>query len=156
MPGASELAAELEAVNQSIVAFAQGASAEDWGRMCAAESWPVSGVIRHIAAGYVTAQGWIGGFLDGKPIPIDQDEIDRKNELHAVEYAAATIPQTVGLLIADGARVVSLVRGLTEAQLAIAHPVITGRELTTAQLVKVLIRHSQGHFESARGALSPR
>jgi DinB superfamily len=156
MAGAADLAAEFEALNESIVAFARGGSPEDWRQMCERENWPVGGVIRHIAAGYVTAQGWIGGYLEGKPIPIDQDEIDHKNELHAAEYAAATVPETVEILVSEGARVGRLVGGLSEAQLAIAHPVIPGRELTTAQLVKVLIRHSRDHLESARSALSPR
>jgi hypothetical protein len=62
----------------------------------------------------------------------------------------------VDLLVAEGAKVARLVGGLSDAQLAIAHPVIPGRELSTAQLVKVLIRHSQAHFESARSALSSR
>jgi hypothetical protein len=154
MSSASDLAAEFESLNESIVTFARGASPLEWRQMCAGENWPVGGVIRHIASGYMTAQKWVGGYLEGKPIPIVQDEIDRNNDLHAAEYAAATVPQTVELLVTEGTRVARLVGGLSDTQLAIAHPVIPGRELSTAQLVKVLIRHSQAHFDSARNALS--
>ncbi|MFI5283164.1 MAG: DinB family protein [Candidatus Dormibacterales bacterium] len=156
MPAASELAAEFEALNESVLAFARAASPEDWAQRCSAENWPVSGVIRHIASGYVTTQIWIRGYLGGRPIPIDQDEIDRRNELHAAEYATATVPETVALLVSEGTRAVTLVGGLSEAQLAIAYPVIPGRELTAGQLVKILIRHSRDHLESARSALSNR
>lgn len=156
MSSAGDLAAEFESLNESIVTFARGASPQDWRQACEGETWPVGGVIRHIASGYVTAQKWVGGYLEGKPIPIVQDEIDRNNASHAAEFAAATVPETVDLLVAEGAKVASLVGGLSDAQLAIAHPVIPGRELSTAQLVKVLIRHSQAHFDSARSALSSR
>jgi hypothetical protein len=62
----------------------------------------------------------------------------------------------VDLLVTEGAKVMRLVGGLSDAQLTIAHSVIPGRELSTAQLVKVLIRHSRAHFDSARSALSSR
>ncbi len=156
MSSGSDLATEFESLNESIVTFARGASPQDWRQMCAGESWPVGGVIRHIAAGYMTAQKWVGGYLESKPIPIDQEEIDRHNALNAAEYAAATVSQTVDLLVTEGAKVARLVGSLSDAQLAIAHPVIPGRELSTAQLVKVLIRHSQAHYDSARSALSSR
>jgi len=156
MAGGSVLAAEFAALNESIIAFTRGASPLEWRQTCVDENWAVGGVIRHIAAGYVTAVQWVDGFLEGKPIPIVQDEIDLKNHLHAAEYAKATMPQTIDLLVADGASVVRLIGGLSEEQLAISHQVLPGREITTAQLVKILIRHSQAHFDSARGALSPR
>ena len=52
MPAAGELAAEFEALNEAVLAFARAASHEDWAQTCSAENWPVSGVIRHVASGY--------------------------------------------------------------------------------------------------------
>ncbi len=148
-----DLATEFETLNKAVAMFVEDRTEDDWGQLCPRENWPVGGVIRHIAAGYVTAQSWVNGFLQGKPIPIDQEAIDRDNDAHAADFAASSRAITFDLLVTEGAVVGRLIRGLTDEQLAIKHPVLSGRELTTAQLVKVLLRHTQGHFDNARSAL---
>ena len=153
MNASDDLADEFTAVNHSLISFVDQLPEHDWKHVLPGEEWPVSGTIRHIAAGYVQGQIWIKGFLDGKPIPIDQEEIDRHNEARAPEYAATTKEKARDLLLTDGADVSRLIRKLTPEQLAITHPVLSGRELTTEQLVKVLIRHTQRHFDNARSAL---
>jgi hypothetical protein len=108
---------------------------------------------RHIGAGYLTAQGWIHGYLEGRPIPIDPEEIDRHNHARADEFARTSKAAALDLLAKEGDAVTRLVRGLTDEQLSITHPVASGRELSTAQLVKVLTRHTRGHLGSAQSAL---
>lgn len=151
-PG-SDLADEFEALNKSVITFVEPVSEHDWLHICPGEVWPVAGVIRHVADGYTTGRGWINGFLVGKPVPIDQEEIDKKNVAHAAEFAATSKATALDLLASGGADVSVLVRGLTDEQLAITYPVLGDRELSTAQLVKVLIRHTQRHLDSARSAV---
>ena len=153
MSTSAELADQFNALNQSLISFVERAPEHDWHHVVPGEEWPVSGTVRHIAAGYVQGQTWIKGFLDGKPIPIDQEEIDRHNAARAHEFAATTKAKARDMLVTDGADVSRLIRTLTAEQLAISHPVLSGRELTTKQLVKILIRHTQGHFDNARTAL---
>ncbi|HEV2035002.1 MAG TPA: DinB family protein [Candidatus Dormibacteraeota bacterium] len=152
MSAATGLAAEFEATNQAVISFASARSDEEWQRVCPGENWPLAGVIRHIAAGYSTAQGWVHGYLEGQPTPIDPEEIDRRNEARAEEFAKTSRATALDLLAKDGDAVVQLVGGLTDEQLSITHAVLSGRELTTAQLVKILIRHTRGHLGSAQSA----
>lgn len=153
MSAATDLATEFEATNQAVMSFASARSDEEWQQTCPGEDWPLAGVIRHIAAGYATGQVWIHGYLEGQPIPIDPAEIDRHNGARADEYAGTSRATALDLLAKEGEAVARLVRGLTDEQLAITHPVLGGRELTTAQLVKVLVRHSRGHLGSAQSAV---
>ncbi len=150
---ATDIATEFEATNQAVIAFASARSDEDWQHTCPGENWPLAGVIRHIAAGYATAQGWIHGYLESQPIPIDPEEIDRHNEARAVEFGRTSKPTALDLLTKEGEAVIRLLRGLTDQQLAITHPVLSGRELSTAQLVKILVRHTRGHLDSAKSAV---
>jgi hypothetical protein len=153
MSAATDLATDFEAINEAVIAFASARSDEEWHQTCPGEDWPLGGVIRHIAAGYATGQVWIRGYLEGKPIPIDPAEIDKHNEARADEYAGTSKASALELLAKEGQAVATLVRGLTDEQLGITHPVLGGRELTTAQLVKVLVRHSRGHLGSAQSAV---
>lgn len=152
MSAASDLATDFEATNQAVISFASARSDDEWRLICPGENWPLAGVIRHIGAGYSTAQGWIHGYLEGRPIPIDAEEIDQRNQARADEFANTSKTAALDLLAKEGDAVTRLVRGLTDEQLSIAYPVLIGRELTTAQLVKVLIRHTRGHLGSAQSA----
>jgi hypothetical protein len=152
MSAASDLATEFEATNQAVISFASARSDDEWQLICPGENWALAGVIRHIGAGYSTAQGWIHGYLENQPKSIDPEEIDRHNQARADEFARTSKAAALDLLASEGKAVTSLVRGLTDEQLAISHPVLSGRELTTAQLVKVLIRHTRGHLGSAQSA----
>lgn len=152
MSTATDLAADFEAANEAVIAFASARSDDEWQRICPGENWPLAGVIRHIGAGYSTAQGWIHGYLENQPKPIDPEEIDRHNQARADEFAKTSKAAALDLLAAEGDAVTRLVRSLTDEQLAITHPVLSGRELTAAQLVKVLIRHTRGHLGSAESA----
>jgi DinB family protein len=153
MSAATDLATEFEAANEAVISFASARSDQEWQQLCEGEKWTLAGVIRHIAAGYATGQTWIHGYLRSQPIPIDPEEIDRHNEARADEYARTSKTTALDLLAKEGEAVTSLVRGLTDEQLAITHPVLNGRELTTAQLVKVLVRHTRGHLGSAQSAV---
>ncbi len=153
MSAASDLATEFEATNQTVISFATARSDQEWRHLCPGENWPLAGVIRHIAAGYATAQGWIHGYLQSQPIPIDPEEIDRHNEARADEFARTSKATALDLLAKEGDAVTRMVRGLTDKQLAITHPVLSGRELSTAQLVKILVRHTRGHLDSAQSAV---
>ena len=152
---ATDLATEFEATNEAVILFASARSDKEWQQICPGENWPLAGVIRHIAAGYATGQVWIHGYLQSQPIPIDPAEIDRHNEARAEEYARTSTATALELLAKEGEAVTSLVRGLTDEQLAITHAVLSGRELTTAQLVKVLVRHTRGHLDNAKSAVGP-
>jgi DinB superfamily len=153
MSATTDLATEFEATNQAVIAFAQARSDQEWQQLCPGENWPLAGLIRHIAAGYETGQRWIHGYLQSQPIPIDPDEIDRHNDARADEFGRTTKAAALDLLAKEGDAVTRLVRGLSDEQLAITHPVVTGRELSTAQLVKVLVRHTRGHLDSAKSAV---
>jgi DinB superfamily len=155
MSATTDLATEFEATNQAVIAFAQARSDQEWQQLCPGENWPLAGVIRHIAAGYETGQRWIHGYLQSQPIHIDPEEIDRHNEARAAEFARTSKAAALDLLAREGDAVARLVRGLSDEQLAITHPVLTGRELSTAQLVKVLVRHTRGHLDSAKSAVGP-
>jgi hypothetical protein len=155
MSAATDLASEFEATNQAVIAFVTARSDQEWQQICPGENWPLAGLIRHIASGYTTAQGWIHGYLQRQPTVIDPEEIDRRNDARAAEFAVTSKAKALDLLAQDGDAFASLVGGLTDEQLSITHPVLRGRELTTAQLVKVLVRHTRGHLDSAQSAIGP-
>lgn len=151
----AELATSFEQAHREVMAFAQACPTRAWATVTNSEKWPVGVVLSHVAEGYASAVRWLGGYLEGRPVPDTRALIDEANAAHAA--AAAQMPReaTIEALRSRGERALETIRALSDEQLAISHPMemAGGAQITAQQLVEILVRHTSRHLESCREAV---
>jgi len=152
---AAELADMVAAAHGRVMSFAAGCSDADWTSVCPGETWPIGVVLDHIADGYRAFDGWIRGYLEGHPVPVTREQIEAMNAEHAVATATRPRLDTVTHLASASDSTIAVVRGLSDDQLAIAHPMALrgGDTVSAEQLVLALLRHTAGHLQSCQQAL---
>lgn len=151
----AELADMVAAAHGRVMSFAAGCSDVDWAAVCPGESWPIGVVLDHIADGYGAFDGWITGYLEGRPITETREQIDASNAEHALATATRPRQETVAHLASASESAIAVVRGLGPDELAIAHPMALrgGEKVSAEQLVQALLRHTTNHLQSCRQAL---
>jgi hypothetical protein len=153
---ARALLAQFERAHGEIVEFVRACSLAEWRAVCAAEGWPVSAVVGHIADGYTTSVEWTQEHLAGRPVRLTQMENDARNAARAPAGARLTPEEAIDLLENRAGLVRAVVGGLSDEQLLITQPIALagGREVTVGQLTGILTRHITGHLTSCRAATS--
>lgn len=149
-----ELATRFEQVNQELIAFVEACSDANWRRTTTAEQWPVAVVAHHVGSSHGVIAGLARKIADGEALPpVSWDMIHSMNAQHAQEHANATKAETLGLLRQGGADAATMVRGLSDEQLARTGSVL-GQPMTAAHLIDgILIGHVVEHAGSLRSAL---
>jgi hypothetical protein len=152
---AAELAALFDEAHGEALAFAEGCPDAAWAAVCQGETWSVGVVLDHIAQGYAAFDGWVRGYLEGRPVPATRATIEEANARHAVAAAAIPRGETIAALRDNAGRAAATIRGLSDEQLAISHPMemAGGAPVSAEQLVQVLLRHSANHLGSCRQAV---
>jgi uncharacterized protein (TIGR03083 family) len=150
----AELAARFEQANGELMALVSSCSEAEWRTPTADEQWSVAVVAHHVGAGHAMIAGVARTVGDGATVPpMTWDMINAVNAQHARENAQATKAETLALLRQAGADAATLVRGLSDEQLARSAPLM-GQSMTAAQVIEgILIGHVVQHAGSIRKAL---
>ncbi|MBJ7600779.1 MAG: hypothetical protein DLM67_16520 [Candidatus Nephthysia bennettiae] len=151
----AELARRFEEMHAEVLGFAEGCSDADWRVGCEG-SRTVGIVVDHIGQGYDQLVGWLGGYLEGRPVPQTPEDIDADNEVHARAVADRSRTETLEALRSRASRTSTFIRSLDDDQLGITMPMklAGGAPISADQLVKILGRHTSGHLVSCREALA--
>jgi DinB superfamily len=150
------LAAELEAVNNSIEDAVANATAEQWRHVTESEGWPFAVVAHHVAEVQRFGAGAITGLSadDFEPMAITGADIDANNARHAEQFANVSKAETLDALRENGALLVSRVRSLNDDQLTRVLVLFDGQPLTAEQIVSLAnIAHFREHLDSLRHTL---
>lgn len=150
---AEALAKKFEAKAAEATAALERLTEADWGKVTAAEKWPVGVVAHHIAVSHEMLVSLVQTLADGKPGPnLPMDAIHAKNAKHAQEHAACTKAETIALHRTNAAAAAATVRGLDDAALDRSGTVIAGMPpMTAGQLAGgLLVSHIDDHLGSIR------
>src|SRR5215468_7152853 len=112
-------AKQLEAKVGDAVALMEKMTDADWKQTTAGEKWTVGVTAHHIARSYEPITGIIKAITTGQTLPhFTPQMLDEMNAGHAKEFAGCTRAETLALLKQGAASAVTLVRGLSDADLA--------------------------------------
>ena len=150
---AQTLQAQFENFQQDLLTSVAGCTDEDWGKVTAAEQWPVGVLTRHIGAAHYPIIELAELIVTGQPLPeITWDMINQGNAQHATEHANCTRSEVLHFLKEQGEKVSNYLAGLTDDELnRRAYVGLFEAELRAYDLIEqVVVVIAQGHLESAR------
>ncbi len=153
---AEALAAQFEQLIGELMAEIEQCSDKQWRLNCKDEGWSVAVTAHHIAAGTSQIAGGVRIIASGQPFPLfTGEQVDKVNEQHARQHGDCTVEETLELLRREVPSAVSLLRRLSDEQLARPATVFASAPpLTTEQFIqRILIGHAVGHIESMRASL---
>jgi hypothetical protein len=104
--------------NAEFVALVATCTDDEWGRVCAAEGWPVGVVAHHIAWGHEVSAGWIRTIRSGKDVPGSPQTHNSANEAKAAEMAGVSRDEVIRLANRNLTELTALLRSLTEEDLS--------------------------------------
>lgn len=148
-----QFAAQLEAINDEIIALVRGCTDEQWRQPCASEGWSLGVVAHHIAVTQQEFAGMIEALAEGqtRSPAASMEDVHQSNARHARDYAAVGKPETLDLLRASKDAIAHLLRGISEEQLDRTAGVFGGRVLSVRQVVAwIVIGHARIHLASIR------
>jgi hypothetical protein len=149
---AETLAAQLEAENAAVIAFAQSCPEAAWTMPCVDDGRTVAAVVRHVGGAYIVHARLVQAAASGEPIPAmfgDWAAIHQGNAISAQKYANADRGETIMSLERNGANLAATIRTLTDEQLerTAVVPIVGDDARTTAQIIAVpVIDHPRGHL----------
>jgi len=113
-------------------------------------------VARHVAEAHYGLLDMAKNIAAGEPLPdINMDAIDQMNLKHAQDHADCTKEEVLGMLRNNGSAVSEFIDGLNDEDLArSAHFSLAGRDITTKQLIKILINGGTEHLTNIKAAMS--
>jgi hypothetical protein len=151
------LAGRFESKLRDAVTTVRTLSDADWKKVTEAERWPVGVTAHHYATVLAPVAELVGALAAGQaPERFTRAKLDELNAQHARDHAACTRAETLALLEAGAASAAAVIRGLSDAQLAMRGTVLTDvPPITVEELVeRVLINHCEQHFGSIRKTIS--
>jgi len=147
------LAKQIEAKAKDAVATLEKLTDADWKKVTEAEKWTVGATAHHLAGGLEAVSGIVKALVAGhSPGSFTTGMLDEMNAQHAKEHANPSKAETAALLTKGAATAASVVRGLSDEQLAKSGTVFTNAPaMTVEQLVqRGLVTHIDEHFGSIR------
>jgi hypothetical protein len=112
-------------------------------------------VAHHAAGSHAAIARQIQAMVDGHPQPLTMDQIHAGNAEHARRFAGCSRAETLALHDRGVAEASSVLRGLTDEQLARQGEFLTGATGTVEQAIqRVLIGHPREHTATIRASLS--
>lgn len=155
------LADELEAKLREVEAILRQASDAQWRAVCPAEGWPVGLVAFHLALHMERPAAWIEDALaDKPPFEFSQAETDALNDAVARYGVVPSKGFVLGALAGGAARMLAVLRALTDADLdrdAIVERSGGGGEAKVGSvrgLLRVWMRQTATHFASIRATIA--
>lgn len=159
---AERLAAQLEAQNAAVIAFAQSCPEAVWAMPCVDDGRTVAAVVRHVGGAYIVHARLVQAAASGEPIPAmfgDWAAIHQGNAISAQKYANADRGETIASLQRNGANLAATIRDLTDEQLerTAVVPIVGDDARTTAQIIAFpVIDHPRGHLVGLRATVAGR
>ena len=150
------LAKQYEAKVQDATATLEKLSDADWKKATAGETWTVGVVAHHVASSHDGIANIIKGVASGGALPsFTMDMLNEMNAKHAQEHANATKADTVALHKKNAAAAASVVRGLSDDQLAKSATVLQGMPAMSVEqiITGILINHVDDHMGSIKKTL---
>jgi uncharacterized damage-inducible protein DinB len=150
---AQELAQQLKAFNEEMIAFVKAVSEADWRKTSDSEQWSIGLVARHVGAGHYAILELAKMMVAGTPVPgFTQEQIAQANKSHADKHANCTREEVLSILEAKGRKLVAFVSGLSDEDLAKqANIPDFGGDISVRQMLKATLLKSGGeHLESMR------
>jgi len=111
-------AMEITEANAEFVAFVATCTDEEWGRVCAAEGWPVGVVAHHIAWGHAVSAGWIRTIRSGKDVAGSPQTHNAGNEAKAAEMAGVSRDEVIRIANRNLNELTALLLSLTDEDLS--------------------------------------
>jgi DinB family protein len=146
-------AKQFEAKAQEAVGVLEKLSDADWKKTTAAEKWTVGVTAHHVAGSYEPISNIIKTIAAGQALPhFTTQMLDELNAKHAQDFAGCTKPETIALQKKGAAAAATLVRTLSDAELAKSGTVFAGMPPMTAEdmVVQALLGHLDEHYGSIR------
>ena len=147
------LAKQYEAKVQDATATLEKLTDADWKKTTAGEKWTVAVVAHHVASGHEGIANIIKTIAAGQPMGnFTMDMLHDMNAKHAQEFANAAKADTIALHKKNAAGAATVVRGLSDDQLAKSATVLQGMPaMSVEQIVTgILINHIDEHVASIR------
>jgi ribosomal protein S18 acetylase RimI-like enzyme len=146
------LVTQLEAKVQEARATLAALSEADWRTVTEAERWSVGVTAHHFASVLEPISAAIATVVAGQSLPFTNEWVDEMNARHAKDHADCTKAETIQLLERGTAMAVSVIRGLSDEQLAKSGTFVPGAPpMTVEQLIlNALHVHIDEHFGSIR------
>ena len=150
------LAKQYEAKVQEATGVLEGLSEADWKKTTEGEKWTVGVVAHHVANGHEGIAGLLKTVAGGQSIPnFTLDVLHEMNAKHAHEFANVAKAETIALHKKNAAAAATVVRGLSDAELAQSGTVLSGMPaMSVEQIVtNILINHVDEHVKNIRTAV---
>jgi hypothetical protein len=147
------LAKQFEAKAQDAAGVLEKLSDADWKKVTEAEKWSVGVTAHHLAGSYDRVPDIAKGLAAGQSFGnFSRKMLDDLNAQHAKDFAGCTKEETLALHRKGAAKAASVVRGLSDEQLAKSGVLFTDAPpMTVEQLVMgALILHTDEHYGSIR------
>jgi DinB superfamily len=147
-------AQEMIDANAEFVAFIATCTDEEWGRICAAEGWPVGVVAHHIAWGHEVSAGWIRTIRSGRDVPGSPEAHNAGNAAKAAEMAGVSRDEVIQIANRNLNGLTALLRSLTAEDLSKSATFGpgAGMEMSVDQLAGAR-GHLDRHLGSIRAAV---
>jgi DinB superfamily len=143
----AQLAAEIDAARDRLIAFAASCPPEQWrAAPLEGDPRPVGVIVDHVAHAYEYMGGWVRRILAGEDVAVDGAAVDALNAEHAVAAAAVTPDEAIEHLRRSGAAFSNMVAGCPPAGLEAGG----GR---VARFARIAIRHPDDHRAEIQAAL---
>ncbi len=155
MGQAAELAEQFRAVNDEVIAFVQGCSAEQWKLRTREEDWPLAAGGMHIALSHLVITTWLHRLAAGLPMTETLDDFAVMNAYDAHKYATVAPDDVANSLHLCGSAAARFLEGLTDDELAAVGRLSgLGSEWPLRAVVEnVLLGHARNHLSSMRAGL---
>ena len=153
---AKEIAERIRSFNDSVMAFVESLSEDDWHKVCKSEEWPVGATAYHLGAGHFAIFDMAGMIVRGEDLPpLTMDQINAMSDKQAREHADCTKAEAISALQKNSADMVAFVAGLTDEELDREGSMPAfGGETTTEQFIQFIIFESaMRHFDSMKTAV---
>jgi len=147
------LAKEFEAKAQEAGTYIEKLGDADLKKVTEAEKWTVAGTAHHLFGAYERVPDIAKGLAAGQsPANFSTKVLDQMNAQHAKDFAACSKADVMALHRAGSAKAASLLRGLSDEQLAKSGVIFQDAPpFTVEQLVtRALIAHTDEHMGSIR------
>jgi Mycothiol maleylpyruvate isomerase N-terminal domain len=155
MGKAEKLATRFEQTAKDFGSKIQALSDSEWRAKTPEEGWTVAATAHHAAgsSGPIAMMAHAAATAGPMP-PITPDGLNQMNLEHSKQFANCSKEETLKLLSETTPQAASVVRGLSDDQLANRAMLPLGMELSAEQIIEnVLIGHMAGHGASIAAAV---
>lgn len=147
------LAKQFETRADQAATLVDNLSDAEWRTTTGSEKWTVGVTAHHVASSLELVADIVSGIVAGQSARhFTTKMLDEMNAAHAKEADRYTRVETVALLRRGAAKAASVVRGLSDEQLATSGPVFADAPPMTAEqlITMALINHVDEHVGSIR------